>query len=584
MTPDPVTLAVLENRFRATVEEMGEALLRTATSQILNSSRDFSIALCDARARLVAQADHIPVHVGAMPFAAEAVIATFGDAMRAGDCYLLNDPWHGGSHLPDLTIVLPVFGDDALRFLCVVRAHQSDIGGATHGGYNPAATEIWQEGIRIPPIRLGEGGAIREDLVAMLALNTRLQRDFRGDLMAMWGAARLGARRLEALIAAHGAASLDAAVDAILDLSEAHARRIIAAWADGEWTGEAVLDDDGHGHDDIAIRARVTKRGDALTVDLSESDPQTPGFVNSSWPNTVSAARMALAYLLDPEVAKNDGAFRPLTVIAREGTVVRAREGAAVTLCTSHPSNEIVEAVVKALSAACPDRAMGGWGRRFRVAITGADPRRAGRRFVWHLFHARPGGGGHARGDGWSCAGEWHSAGGLKFGSVEMAEARFPLFFARHEFRPGSGGDGTHRGGLGAELELRIETAGPARANTAGDGARHGAAGMLGGLDGAPHRYELVRADGGARALRTKESGVVLNPGDRLLVRSGGGGGWGDPARRDPAARERDAREGYCLPLPSREGAGGGGGADTRGAGLAPTPTLPRNSGGGSKA
>lgn len=543
---DPVTLAVLENRFRAVVEEMGEALLRTATSQILNSSRDFSIALCDARGRLLAQADHIPVHVGAMPFAAEAVLDAFGSTMQAGDCFLLNDPWHGGSHLPDLTIVLPVFDAPGgpLRFLCVVRAHQSDIGGATHGGYNPAATEIWQEGIRIPPIRLGEGDALREDLVAMLALNTRIARDFRGDLMAMWGAARLGARRLEALLASHGGDRLTAAGEAILDLAEAHARRIIATWQDGSWLGEAVLDDDGHGATDVTIRARVTKRGDSVTVDLTESDPQTLGFVNSSWPNTVSAARMALAYLLDPEVAKNDGAFRPLTVLAREGTVVRAAEGAAVTLCTSHCSNEIVEAVVKALSAACPDRAMGGWGRRFRVAITGTDPRRAGRRFVWHLFHARPGGGGHARGDGWSCAGEWHSAGGLKFGSVEMAEARFPLFFARHEFRPGSAGDGTHRGGLGAELELVVETAGPARANTAGDGVRHGAAGMLGGQDGAPHHYTLRRADGTERDLRTKESGVMLQPGDVLLVRSGGGGGWGPPSERDPAARAADAAEG----------------------------------------
>jgi N-methylhydantoinase B len=541
---DPVTLAVLENRFRALVEEMGEALLRTATSQILNSSRDFSIALCDSRARLVAQADHIPVHVGAMPYAAAAVLDAFGKAMRPGDSYLLNDPWHGGSHLPDLTIVQPVFSGDVLQFLCVVRAHQSDIGGATHGGYNPAATEIWQEGIRIPPIRLGEGDALREDLVGMLALNTRIPRDFRGDLMAMWGAARLGAKRLETLLASHGAPKLQAVVEAILDLAEAHARRIIAGWADGTWVGEAVLDDDGHGQTDVTVRARVTKAGSAITVDLSESDPQTAGFVNSSWPNTVSAARMALAYLLDPEVAKNDGAFRPLTVIAREGTVVRAAEGAAVTLCTSHPSNEIVEAVVKALSAACPERAMGGWGRRFRVAITGADPRRAGRRFVWHLFHARPGGGGHAMGDGWSTAGEWHSAGGLKFGSVEMAEARFPLFFARHEFRPGSAGDGTHRGGLGAELELRIETAGAARANTAGDGVRHGAAGMLGGGDGAPHRYSLVGTDGRSRDLRTKEAGIEIAPGDVLVVRSGGGGGWGPPGRRAPEARAADAAEG----------------------------------------
>jgi N-methylhydantoinase B len=547
MQTDPVTLAVLENRFRAIVEEMGEALLRTATSQILNSSRDFSIALCDGQARLVAQADHIPVHVGAMPFAAAAVLEAFGGTMKPGDCYLLNDPWHGGSHLPDLTIVLPVFGDGELRFLTVVRAHQSDIGGATHGAYNPAAFEIWQEGIRIPPILLGEGDALREDLVGMLALNTRIARDFRGDLMAMWGAARLGAKRVEALLAEHGAPKLAAASEAILDLSEAHARRIIGAWADGEYRGEAVLDDDGHGATDIPIRARVIKRGGDITVDLSDSSPQVRGFVNSSWPNTVSAARMALAYLLDPEVAKNDGAFRPLTVIAQEGSIVRPREGAAVTLCTSHCSNEIVEAIVKALAPACPDRAMGGWGRRFRVAIQGRDPRRA-RGFVWHLFHARPGGGGHAKGDGWSTAGEWHSAGGLKFGSVEMAEARFPLFFRRHEFRPGSAGEGTHRGGLGAELELVIETDGPARANTAGDGVRHGAAGMLGGRDGAPHHYTLRHADGTERDLNTKETGVELVPGDVLVVRSGGGGGWGPPEKRDPAAIAADRKEGLLAP------------------------------------
>lgn len=543
--PDPATLAVLDNRLRAIVEEMGEAMLRTSYSQILNSSRDFSIALCDARCRLVAQADHIPVHVGAMPWAAKAVAEAFAGEVREGDTFLLNDPYHGGSHLPDLTILLPVFAEGALRFWSVVRAHHTDVGGATYGGYNPGATEIWQEGIRIPPIRLGENGTLREDLVRMLVTNTRLARDVRGDLMAMIGAARLGEARLKPLLAKHGADALDAAVSAILDLSEAHARRIVASWPDGEWTGEAILDDDGFDRVDVAIRARVTKRGDTLRVDLSESDPQTTGFVNSSYANMRSAVAMAFAFLLDPEVSKNDGAFRPLEVVAKEGTVVWAREGAPVTMCTSHCSNEIVEAIIRAMQHCCPERAMGGWGRRFRVAITGRDARRPGRSFVWHMFHARPGGGGSAGGDGWSTAGEWHSAGGLKFGSVEMAEARFPLHFETHEFLPGSAGDGKFRGGLGGELVLRIETDGPARANTAGDGARHGAAGICGGRDGAPHHYVLRRADGTERVLRTKEVGIPVQPGDRLHVRSGGGGGWGDPAERDPALRARDAREGY---------------------------------------
>jgi N-methylhydantoinase B len=541
---DPVTLSVLDNRFRAIVEEMGEAMLRTAYSQILNSSRDFSIALCDAKARLLAQADHIPVHVGAMPFAVQAVQDAFGADIHEGDIFLLNDPYHGGSHLPDLTIIVPVFAGHRLLFFSVVRAHHTDIGGGTHGAYNPAATEIFQEGLRLPPILLGQDRVPRPDLVRMIATNTRLPREVRGDLMAMIGAAHLGEKRLLAVVAKHGADQAAAAAEGIMALSEAHARRIIATWADGTWTGEAFLDDDGFGGEDIPIRATVTKRGDSLIVDLRGCAPQVPSFLNSSWPNTVSAVRMAIAFLLDPEVAKNDGCFRPIEILATEGTIVLPRDGAPVTMCTSHCSNEIVEAVVKALAHACPDRAMGGWGRRFRVAIKGSDARRPGRSFVWHLFHARPGGGGSSKGDGWSTAGEWHSAGGLKFGSVEMAEARFPLFFASHEFRPGSAGEGTFRGGLGGELVLRLETDGPAVANTAGDGVRYGAAGMLGGHDGAPHHYTLYRADGTARDLRTKEVGIPLAPGDVLQVRAGGGGGWGPPERRDPAARAADAAEG----------------------------------------
>ncbi|WP_424814787.1 hydantoinase B/oxoprolinase family protein [Roseococcus sp. YIM B11640] len=541
---DPVTLAVLSARFTAIVEEMGEGLLRTAYSQILNSSRDFSIAVTDGACRLVAQADHIPVHVGAMPFAAKAVVEAFGSDMKPGDVFLLNDPYHGGSHLPDLTIVLPVFDGGAVRFYSVVRAHQSDIGGNTHGGYNPGASEIWQEGLRIPPIRLGENFTMRPDLVAMLALNTRINRDFRGDLAAMLGAAKLGANRLSALLEQHGASQLMAAVDAILDLAHAHTKRIVEAWPDGSWSGEAILDDDGHGKENIAIRATCTKQGGTLTVDLTASDDQVAGIVNSSYPNMFSAVCMAFAYLLDPEVQKNEGAFRALRVIAREGSIVWAREGAAVTLCTSHCSNEIVEAIMRAMENCCPERAMGGWGRRFRIAITGKDARRPDRKFVWHLFHARPGAGGHAKGDGWSTSGEWHSAGGLKFGSVEMAEARFPLHFRKHEFLAGTAGAGQHRGGHGAELELVVRSDGPARGNTAGDGAFHGSAGIAGGRDSTPHRYALRHADGTERVLKTKEVGIDIQPGEVIHVRSAGGGGWGDPAKRDPALIERDIKEG----------------------------------------
>ena len=541
---DPITVAVLQNRLNAIAEEMGEAMLRTAYSQILNSSRDFSIALIDARCRLVAQADHIPVHVGAMPWAAKALAARFPDPV-AGDVYLLNDPYRGGSHLPDLTAFVPVFADGALMFWSVVRAHHSDIGGATQGAYNPAATEIWHEGLRIPPICLTENGVLREDLVEMLALNVRHPRDFRGDLAAQIGAAKLGEQRLAAVIAEFGAVTLSAAIEAMLDAAERHARSIVATWADGVYDGSAVLDDDGFGATNIVIRAHVTKQGSDVTVDLSGSDPQVTGFINSSHANTQSAVAMAFAFLLDPELTKNEGAFRPLHVILKEGTIVWAREGAPVTMCTSHCANEIIEAIIVALAPACPDRAMGGWGRRLRIALNGTDPR-TGRRFIWHMFQARPGGGGSVAGDGYATIGEWHSAGGIKFGSIEVAETRFPLFFETHEYRPGSGGAGRHRGGDGGDMRLRVETDGPALANTAGEGIVHGARGVLGGRDGAPHDYTLLAPEAEPRKLKSKEVGVVVPSGSVIHVLSGGGGGWGRPEERDPAARARDAAEGLA--------------------------------------
>jgi N-methylhydantoinase B len=542
---DPITRAVVQHRLSAIVAEMGEAMLRTSYSQILNSSRDFSLAICDVQARLIAQADHIPVHVGALPWATRAVEERIRD-VQPGDVILMNDPYHGGSHLPDVTAFVPVFDGGKRLFWTIVRAHQSDIGGATHGAYNPMATEIYQEGLRIPPMKLYEAGRLREDVLDMIALNIRNPRDFRGDLAAMVGAAHLGERRLAKLFTEFDAATVAQAIGDILDASEQQTRAIVATWKDGVFHGEALLDDDGHGRSDIRIAAKVTKRGSDIEVDLSGSDPQTTSFVNSSHANMQAAVAMAFAYLIDADIPKNSGALRPLKVIAKQGTIVWADPGLPVTMCTSHPSNEIVEAIIKAMAGSCPERTMGGWGRRFRIAIQGEDPR-TGRGFIWHMFHARPGGGASVGGDGWSSIGEWHSVGGIKFGSVEVAEVRFPLHFGRHEFRPDSGGKGRYRGGLGVDLDLKVEVGKPAKANTAGDGARHGACGMLGGQDGQPHHYRLVSNGKDDRILKTKEVGVVIAPGDVLQVHSGGGGGWGDPRERTAEAERRDLAQGLIT-------------------------------------
>jgi N-methylhydantoinase B len=348
---------------------------------------------------------------------------------------------------------------------------------------------------------------------------------------------------------------LAGAVEAILDAAERQARGCIREWKDGVYEGESVLDDDGHGTEDIAIRATVTKKGSGLVVDLTKSHPQVKGFVNSSYPNMMSAVHMAVAFLIDPGIPKNSGTFRPVKVIAKQGTVVWPYPPAPVTLATNHCAQEIAEAIIRALAPACPERVIAGWGRRFRIAIKGVNPR-TGRQFIWHMFHARPGGGASAAGDGWNGVGEGQAAGGIKFGSVEVAEARFPLFFELHEFRPGSGGAGKHRGGTGAVMRMQVETEEPAVANTAGDGVRHGPYGILGGEDGLPHRYHLISHQGtrtararGAkeRVLKTKETGIEVLPGDVFFVESGGGGGYGDPRERDPAAILADFENGYVL-------------------------------------
>ncbi len=267
------------------------------------------------------------------------------------------------------------------RFWSINRAHQSDIGGATHGAYNASATDIWQEGIRITPLKLYDRGEIRRDVMQMIATNVRHPRDFRGDLAAMIGSAHVGERRFLALAQEFGWETTHAAIEAVLDGAERQTRAVIAEWTDGVYFGEALLDDDGRGNDDIHIRATVTKSGSDLKIDLTDSHQQVASFVNSSYPNMYSSVVVALSYLIDPDTPKNDGTFRPLEIIAKPGTVVWANPGAPVTLATNHCAQEILEAIIKALAPACPERAMAGWGRRFRIAIQGTRP--APRRARW---------------------------------------------------------------------------------------------------------------------------------------------------------------------------------------------------------
>ena len=541
--PDPVTLAVVEHRLESIALEMTEVMLRTAMSQILNSSRDFSTAILDADCQLVAQGEGIPVHVSALPVAGAAVRDYFGDTIAEGDLFILNDPYFGGSHLPDITIIRPVFDQGRLLFYAVNRAHHSDVGGGTHGGYNPRATEIYQEGIRIPPLKLYDRGVPREDVLQMLSANVRQPENFLGDLNAQIGSVMIAAQRIGELLESYGADRLLATVEEILAATERQVRQFISEWPDGVYYGESLVDDDGFDSKLIPIRAKVTISGDSMTIDLGESSKQVKGFINSAYANTRSLAHAAIMYIAPADLAKNEGSMRPVEILAPKGLIVNANPPAPVCMSTNHCAEEIVEAIFKALSQAVPKEVNAGFSRRLRYAITGKDPR-TGRQFIWHFFLARGGGGATYGYDGWPGVGEINVAGGIRSPSIEVTEERFPFFIRRHELRPNSGGSGAWRGGLGGICDLVYEGEGPALLNTAGDGIVVPPFGLFGGEDGLPHDYKII-SNGTERPLGSKETEVVVNPGDHVYCLSSGGGGYGDPAERSPEADEWDRRNGY---------------------------------------
>ena len=473
---------------------MGEAMLRTAYSQILNSSRDFSTALCDAEGRLVAQAEHVPIHVGALPWASQSVSEFFGGRIQPGDVYLLNDPYHGSNHLPDLTVLRArLRGRPAGVLVDQPRAPERHRRRDPRR-LQPGATEIWQEGIRITPLKLYERGELRDDVLQMIATNVRHPRDFRGDLAAMIGSARVGERRL---LAARRRVRLDTTLAAVGDdprrRRAADARVHRAPGRTASTAARQFLDDDGHGARDIHIRATVTKRGQRPHGRPHRLAPAGDRLHQLLLPEHALGRRsMALAYLIDPAHAEERRHVPAAHGEAKQGTVVWPNPPAPVTLCTNHCAQEIVEAIIKALAPALPRARHGGLGPALPHRDPGRDPRNE-RPFIWHLFQARAGRrrlvGGRRLGD--------RPASGRRPAASSSAASRWP----RCASRSSSGATSSARtraataataAAPGGELELRMRDR-PSRrgAIPPATACAIGACGMLGGEDGLPHRYRL---------------------------------------------------------------------------------------------
>lgn len=543
---DPVTLEVLRHALLGIAEEMNANLVRTSYSPNIKERRDCSSALFDPHGRMVAQAESIPVHLGAMPFSVKAAMARFSD-LAPGDTIVLNDPFSGGAHLPDLTFVTPVFHDGRLVALVANRAHHADIGGKTPGSVSGDATEIFQEGLRLPPVRLWRRGEPDDDLLRVILANVRTPRERWGDLRAQRAANETGRRRLLELVARIGADRLSAVIAVILSYSERRMAAAIAAIPDGSYAFSDVLDDDGISPDPVRIAAAVRVTGNRLCVDFSGTDPQTAGPVNAVYAVTASAVYYTIRAFTDPDIPPNEGCYRPIEVIAPAGTVVNARPPAAVVGGNLETSQRIVDVLVGALDQALPGRGIAACqGTMNNLTLGGIDPRSGEAYTLYETI-----GGGAGAGPTWDGADGVHTHMTNTLNTpIEALEGAYPLRVTRYELRADTGGAGRHRGGLGIRRDLTA-IGHTARISLLGDRRRTAPYGAAGGTEGAMGKDVLILPDGTVRPLHGKGS-VVLEPGTTLSVQTPGGGGYGPAEARDPDAVRRDLREGRISPQRAR--------------------------------
>ncbi len=537
---DPVLLAIVQKQLDHISKQMGWVMTRTARSPIFSQSHDFSCFLGSRDGEVLAQADGIPIHTGGGGFAIRAVLRDFAGDMADGDVFILSDPYvAGGNHLPDWTLVRPVFLHGALVAFVCNRAHQSDIGGGAAGTYNSAATEIFHEGIRLPVLKLMERGTLRRDLWRLLLLNTRCPELMEGDLSAMLGSCKVGAERLASLLEELGAERAEACLAAVLDHADRRLRAAIAALPDGEWVGLDGSDTDCFETRDIPVKVTLTKRGETLRFDFTGTAPQIKGFKNSGIANTYSAVYMAISSFFDPAIPRNEGTYRCVEVIAPEGTVVNPRPPAPMTMNTVYPAADIVHACWKALAQAMPERACAGWGKTSYGISSGPDEH--GSVFVMYHWHGSPGTGAVLGRDGFHSMGQFTTLGGLSLPNVEVYESLYPVRVTQQEIRPDSAGPGEYRGGAGVDYacEIFVPTEHSYRAEGLG---RPTGFGVNGGDFGAGGSFE-ISIDGGPWHVAPRYGVERCGP-MRIRIASAGGGGYGDPRRRDPAAVRRDVADG----------------------------------------
>jgi N-methylhydantoinase B len=548
---DPIELEVFKHLFHSIAEEMGAALRRTAFSPNIKERRDYSCALFDGAGRVVAMGDHMPVHLGSMPMSVGAAIAEL--TLGPGDIAMLNDPFRGGTHLPDITVVAAVFVGHAKPkatadranhnrpasrgphsaspgFFVAARAHHADVGGTYAGSMGPCR-EIYQEGLRIPPVKIVRGGQLDRDVLALLLNNVRTPKEREGDLSAQLAACHTGIARLQELCQRYDLARVQRASQALLDYSERTMRAFLATVPPGTYTGEDFLDNDGVRDSPVRIAVRITfprktSRARTVVVDFTGSSPQVAGSVNAVEAITYSACFYVFRCLLRDDVPATAGLMRPIKLVAPEGTVVNARPPAAVAGGNVETSQRIVDVLLRALAHALPGRIpAGSSGTMNNLTIGGMDERN-GKAAPFAYYETIAGGSGASPTQDGVGGAHTHMTNSLNT-PAEALEYSYPFRVTKYALRAGSGGEGKHRGGDGIVREVELLT--DATVTLLSDRRKSGPYGLAGGSDGEPGRTTIVRSDGSTEVLPSKCS-VRLQRGERIRIESPGGGAWGPPS------------------------------------------------------
>ncbi|MDT3684120.1 MAG: hydantoinase B/oxoprolinase family protein [Pseudorhodoplanes sp.] len=542
MKVDPILLSVYARTFRSITDEMSISMTRTTRSPILCEAKDFVTGLYDAEGRMLEQTENLPILAFSLAPVCKHIRSYFGDDIHPGDVIFHNDVFSLGNQNNDVAVYKPVFFEDELVAWTAVKGHQADIGGAVAGGYNPNAVEVWQEALRIPPVKVYERGKLRKDVWDLIFANIRFD-IVQHDMKAEIGACRVGERRVIELLKKYGRESFELHKQALFEATRKMMEAEIATIPNGTYKGEGSVYYDGrHPDSQFKVRVKITVEDKRITFDYSESDPQTNGFVNGTFTSSASATILTLLQMVNPDIPHNEGMVEPIEIVIPQGTILNAAYPKATTF-GNHLCPPNADAIQRALAPVMPERVTAGWNNLLCSLTTGIDPQK-NEKYVDIGFMGLKGGSGAMRGtDGYDHIGMIDASGGVLDQDYEMFEQQTPHRLIKHEYLCDSAGPGQWRGGLGVETIFEIGSD-DTQLVTFGDGDFEPAFGLFGGGPGTLNFIRLTYPDGTVRTPRNKDLITGVPAGTRYHQQAGGGGGYGDPKLRDRVKLAEEVRDG----------------------------------------